>query len=100
MHLKSERHQYRIHTILKRCSILFQKNMLYQGIVVLLILLLISQVTEESGYNCTDSDGYQHNGNPLVECPPAKFMIEDGLVECFDNFTIITNILGKYWFNT
>ena len=76
-----------------------QKNMLYHGIIVLLILVLISQETKESGYNCTDFDGYQHSGYPLVECPPAKFMIKDNLVECFDNFTRYTRILGKYWFD-
>ena len=26
-------------------------------------------------------------GHTLVECSPAKFMVEDNLIECFDNFT-------------
>ena len=73
--------------------------MLDHGIVVLLILLLISQVTEESGYNCSDFDGHYGSEYPLVECPPAKFMLKDNLVECFDNFTRHTNEkTGKYWF--
>ena len=60
--------------------------MLYHGNVVLLILLLKSQLTEESGYNCSDFKGNNHR-HPLVECPPAKFMLKDNLVECFDNYT-------------
>ena len=62
-------------------------DMLYHGNLILLILLLISQVTEGSGYNCSDFD----QKHPLVECPPAKFMLKDNLVECFDNFTRITD---------
>ena len=69
--------------------------MLNYGIIVLHLLLLMSQVTEESGYNCTDFDGYHGSGYPLVECPPAKFMVEDSLVECFDNITRYKKIEGK-----
>ena len=61
-------------------------SMLYHGNIVLLVLLLKSQVTEGSGYNCSDING-QSPFDPLVECPPAKFMLIDNLVECFDNFT-------------
>ena len=61
--------------------------MLYQGNVVFLILLLKCQVTEGSGYNCSDFKGYYGIQYPLVECPPAKFMLKDNLVECFDNVT-------------
>ena len=64
--------------------------MLYHGNLILLILLLISQVTEGSGYNCSDFD----QKHPLVECPPAKFMLKDNLVECFDNYT--KNSYSKY----
>ena len=60
--------------------------MLYHGNLVLLILLLKSQVTEGSGYNCSDFKS-QQSKYTLVECPPAKFMLKDNLVECFDNFT-------------
>ena len=60
-------------------------DMLYHGNLILLILLLISQVTEGSGYNCSDFSGYYGSKYPLVECPPAKFMLKDNLVECFDN---------------
>ena len=60
--------------------------MLYHGNLILLILLLISQVTEGSGYNCSDFSGFDIF-YPLVECPPAKFMLKDNLVECFDNHT-------------
>ena len=57
--------------------------MQYQGVFLLFILLLKSHFTEESGYNCSDFyDGY---GEPLVECPPAKFMLKDHLLECFSN---------------
>ena len=62
-------------------------DMLYHGNLILLILLLISQVTEGSGYNCSDFDGHYGSEYPLVECPPAKFMLKDNLVECFDNYT-------------
>ena len=60
-------------------------DMLYHGNLILLILLLISQVAEGSGYNCSDFSGF-HVEHPLVECPPAKFMLKDNLVECFDNY--------------
>ena len=62
-------------------------NMLYHGNVVLLILLLKSQLTKENGYNCSDFKGNGGSQFPLVECPPAKFMLKDNLVECFDNYT-------------
>ena len=62
-------------------------NMLYHGNVVLLILLLKSQLTKENGYNCSDFEGHHGSSHPLVECPPAKFMLKDNLVECFDNYT-------------
>ena len=61
--------------------------MLYHGNLILLILLLKSQVPEGSGYNCSDFSGFYGGQYPLVECPPAKFMIKDNLVECFDNYT-------------
>ena len=61
-------------------------DMLYHGNLILLILLLISQVAEGSGYNCSDFSGWYGDQYPLEECPPAKFMIKDNLVECFDNF--------------
>ena len=60
-------------------------DMLYHGNLILLILLLISQVPVGSGYNCSDFSGFYPV--PLVECPPAKFMLQDNLVECFDNYT-------------
>ena len=63
--------------------------MLYHGNVVILIFLQLSQVTEGSGYNCSDFDGH-FQGHPLVECPPAKFMLTDNLLECFDNHTKTT----------
>ena len=66
-------------------------DMMYRGNVILLILLLKSQVPEGSGYNCSDFKGYHGIQYPLVECPPAKFMLKDNLVECFDNFTRITD---------
>ena len=33
--------------------------------------------------NCSDFDGHYGSEYPLVECPPAKFMLKDNLVECF-----------------
>ena len=72
-------------------------DMLYHGNLILLILLLISQVTEGSGYNCSDFDGDYGSEYPLVECPPAKFMLKDNLVECFDNYTKnLHRYKGKY----
>ena len=71
-------------------------DMLYHGNLILLILLLISQVTEGSGYNCSDFDGLHGSEHLLVECPPAKFMLKDNLVECFDNCTKShNNDIGK-----
>ena len=70
--------------------------MLYHGNLILLILLLISQVTEGSGYNCSDFSGYYGSEYPLVECPPAKFMLKDNLVECFDNYTRNEQSNSKY----
>ena len=58
------------------------KNMQSLGSILLFILLLKSHLTEESGYNC--SDFHNGAGTPLEECPPAKFMLKDHLVECFD----------------
>ena len=67
--------------------------MQYQGVIFSFLLLLKSHLTQESGYNCSDFD----NGadKPLVECPPAKFMLEDNLVECFDNATRFSQIKGR-----
>ena len=71
-------------------------DMLYHGNLILLILLLISQVTEGSGYNCSDFKGFHGSNFPLVECPPAKFMLKDNLVECFDNYTKNLPSSSKY----
>ena len=57
--------------------------MQYQGVLLLFILLLNSHITEESGYKC--SDFHNQAGKPLEECPPAKFMLKDQLVEYFDS---------------
>ena len=69
--------------------------MLYRGNVILLILFLKSQVTEQSGYNCSDFKGNGGSQFPLVECPPAKFMLKDNLVECFDSATKYHNEYSK-----
>ena len=61
--------------------------MLYRGNLILLILLLKSQVPEGIGYTCSDFSGLYGSEHPLEECPPAKFMLQDNLVECFDNYT-------------
>ena len=65
---------------------------------VLIILLLMFQVAEGSGYNCSDFDGHFGITFPLVECPPAKFMLKDNLKECFDNYTKEINGFGKHYF--
>ena len=70
-------------------------NMLSNGNVVLIILLLKSQVPEGSGYNCSDFDSLNQIYS-LVECPPAKFMLKDNLVECFDNYTKNKQSTSKY----
>ena len=59
------------------------KHMQCKVVSFLLILLLKSQLTEESGYNCSKFHGAY--GGPLEECPLAKFMLKEHLVECFDN---------------
>ena len=49
-------------------------------------------------YNCSQFDGY--NGSliyPLMECPQAKFMLKDNLVECFDNHTRLVINSTSYW---
>ena len=67
---------------------------MYQDVILLFILLQKSHLTEESGYNCSDfRNGY---GHPLRECPPAKFMLKDHLVECFDSDSRIENPGSKY----
>ena len=67
----------------------------YHGNVVLFILLL-NHVTKGSGYNCSDFEGVYGSKYPLEECPPAKFMLKDNLVECFDKCTKNNNIdIGK-----
>ena len=61
---------------------------------MLFIILLKSHFTEESGYNCSDFlDGY---GLPLKECPPAKFMLTDNLVECFDEAIKNNSITSRF----
>ena len=60
--------------------------MLQKQILLLLITFYKVRFSEESGYKCSNFSS-QHSPYSLVECPPAKFMIEDDLVECFDNFT-------------
>ena len=58
--------------------------MQFQGVILLLMLLLKSRFTEESEYKCSDFHGsYGH----LDECPPAKFMLKDHLVECYDRYS-------------
>ena len=57
--------------------------MQYQGIILFLILLPKFRLTEESGYKC--SDFHNAAGKLLEECPPAKFMLVENLVECYDN---------------
>ena len=69
-------------------------DMSYHGNVVLFILLL-NKVTEGSGYNCSDFKGAFGSEHPLVECPPAKFMLKDNLVECFDNASRIKDQFSK-----
>ena len=65
-------------------------DMSYHGNVVLFILLL-NQVTEGSEYNCSDFKGNNGIKHPLEECPPANFMLNDNLLECFDNYTKTTS---------
>ena len=65
-------------------------DMSYHGNVVLFILLL-NHVTEESGYNCSDFKSAYGSKCHLEECPPAKFMLKDNLVECYDNCTKSNN---------
>ena len=67
--------------------------MQYHRIILLLILLLKPHLTEESGYNCSDFD--ELYGHHLVECPPAKFMLTDHLVECFANYSKSLEVKSK-----
>ena len=64
-------------------------------IIVFITLLLKFQLTEAASYNCSDFDG--HAGPykyPMVACPPAKFMLENDLLECYDNYSKYTE--GTY----
>ena len=70
------------------------KSMQYQCVILLFVLFLKSHCT---GYNC--SDFYNGFGEPLEECPHAKFMMKDNLVECFANFTKSIDAKGKGSFN-
>ena len=72
--------------------------MQYHRIILLLILLLKPHLTEESGYNC--SDFYEIYGRHLVECPPAKFMLTDHLVECFANYSKSLEVKSKLYLKT
>ena len=67
--------------------------MQYREVILLIILLLKSQITEQNGYNCSDfHDGY---GVPLRECQPAKFMLKNHLLECFANYSKIHEVDSK-----
>ena len=59
--------------------------MQYREVILLIILLLKSQITEESGYNC--SDFHDRYGYSLKECQPAKFMLKNHLTECYDPYS-------------
>ena len=59
--------------------------MQYQEVILVIILLLNSQETEESGYNC--SDFHDRYGYSLKECQPAKFMLKNHLTECYDPYS-------------
>ena len=60
----------------------------YANIFLPILMLSLCNLTEGKGYDCSKFDSHSM-GRTLVECPPAKFMVEDNLVECFDNFTKI-----------
>ena len=74
-----------------------------QDIITLLHLTFIaSQVlTAEVGYDCSQFSGVLPNTH-LAECPPAKFMKENNLTECFDSWTkdhwfTDYGLVGSYW---
>ena len=77
--------------------------MRYFEFTVLFTFLMDFQVSTESRYDCSQFNGY--NGSlidyplihPLVECPQAKFMLKDNLVECFDNHTKLVINSTSYW---
>ena len=62
---------------------------------VVLFILLMNHVSDGSGYNCSDFKGLYGSKYPLEECPPAKFMLKDNLVECFDNYARIKDQFSK-----
>ena len=62
----------------------------YSILTAFIVCLVHSHFSRVSGYNCTKFGGLNHY-HPLVECPPANFMLKDNLVECFDNFTSFHN---------
>ena len=79
---------------LNSCVSLTQsKNMQYQGFIFLFILLLKCYSTEESGYNCSEIQN--RYGYPLEECLPAKFMLKNHLVECFDSYSKSEDVIGR-----
>ena len=55
---------------------------------MLLLVITFSEVmfSEERGFKCSNFSSQQYPYS-LVECPRAKFMIEDDMVECYDNYT-------------
>ena len=65
--------------------------MQYMEIIAFITLLLKFQLTESASYNCSDFDGHAGPGQyPMVACPPAKFMLENNLLECYDNYSKYT----------
>ena len=78
-------HQRRHCRIARRTVYWFSPKMKYQAIIMFYSLTILYQLTAGNSYNCSQFIGFK--GDRLQECPPAKFMVENKLVECFDNYT-------------
>ena len=70
--------------------------MCYFIFTALFIFVLHIQLSKESVYNCSQFHDVYHE--PLVQCPPSKFMLKNNLVECFDNYSKTRNQdYFEYW---
>ena len=72
------------------------KSMCYLIFTAFFIFVVEIHISKGSVYNCSQfHDSY---GEPLVQCPPSKFMVKNNLEECFDNYSKTRNEdYSEYW---
>ena len=87
------------HLVLIDLKLEIMRNFEFTVLLIILMHFHVSKESqEESRYSCSQFEGY--NGSlsyPLMECPPAKFMLKDNLVECFDSHTKLVINSTAYW---